>query len=251
MMTSQADPAVRGPRTAIDLIGLDADDTLWHNERLYRMGRERFRDVLARAGVSARNGEIDALADQTEQRNITYYGYGVTSFVLSLIEAAVELSGGRIGGAAIGELLELAKQMLTAEVELFDGAREAVSRLAASFPLMVITKGDLLHQRAKIEQSGLGGYFRFIEVVSHKSRDTYLSILERHAVAPARFLMVGNSLRSDVLPVLEIGGQAVYVPATLSWAYEDSERPDAATGRYHEIASLHELPSLVDRIACP
>ena len=241
-MGNRAETDVPGPQRAIDLIALDADDTLWHNERLYRMGRERFRQVLAQAGVAGPAEEIEARADQTEQRNIKYFGYGVTSFVLSLIEASIELTGGRISGAAIGELLQLAKEMLTAEVELFDGAREAVSRLAVSYPLMIITKGDLLHQRAKIEQSGLGGYFRFIEVVSHKSRDTYISILERHGIAPSRFLMVGNSLRSDVLPVLAIGGRAVYVPATLSWAYEDGERPDAATGRYLEIANLDSFP---------
>jgi len=228
-----------------DLIAFDGDDTLWHNERVYRMGRERFAKVLARAGVRRSDEDVERLVSQTELANLKYYGYGVTSFVMSLIEAAVELTDGRISGTDVLEFLQLAKEMLTARVELFDGAAEAVGALAETYPLMLITKGDLLHQRAKAEESGLGQHFRAIEVVSTKTRDTYSSILARCRVEPSRFLMVGNSLRSDVLPVLEIGGWAVHVPAPLSWAHEDGDPPDAATSRFFELGSLRSLPALV------
>ena len=231
-----------------DLIGFDGDDTLWHNERVYRMGRERFREVLAKAGVAGPDDAIEDCVNKIELRNLKYYGYGVMSFVLSLIEASIELTEGRVSGAEIQELLRLSRDMLTAEIELFDGAKEAVAALAAAYPLMLITKGDLLHQRAKVEQSGLGEQFRFIEAVSHKSADTYASILARHAIAPGRFLMIGNSLKSDVLPVLDIGGWAVHIPARLSWAHEDGDPPRDTTGRFFGHDRLRDLPALVQTL---
>ena len=186
-----------------DLIAFDGDDTLWHNERSYRQGRERFRQLLAAAGVCLTEQEIDAHVNRTELANLVYYGYGVSSFVLSLIETAIDLTGGRIAGGDLRGLIDLAKHMLTEEVEPFEVAREAVQALAASHPLMLVTKGDLLHQTAKLERSGLREYFRFVEVVSHKTPPAYRAILQRHGIEPQRFLMIGNSLRSDVLPVVE------------------------------------------------
>lgn len=226
-----------------DLIAFDGDDTLWHNERVYRMGRERFREVLAGAGVTV--ADLEHRVNEIEVRNIKYYGYGVTSFVLSLIETAIEVTDGRITGAEIHRLLHLSREMIDAEVELFAGAREALAALAASYRIMLITKGDLLHQRAKVEQSGLGEYFAHVEVVSAKTADTYASILAKHAVEPARFLMVGNSLRSDILPVLEIGGWAVHIPAPLSWAHEDGDRPENAAGRFFDVEGLAQVPRLI------
>jgi putative hydrolase of the HAD superfamily len=234
---------------AFDLVGFDGDDTLWHNERSYRSARDRFRGLLASAGVDRSEEEIEELVNATELHNIRYYGYGVASFVLSLIEAASELTGGRITGTDVKELIALAKEMLTEDVELFPGARDAVLSLAASHPLALVTKGDLLHQTSKVERSGLRASFKAIEVVSHKTREVYEEILARHGVPPSRFLMVGNSPRSDVLPVLEAGGWAVYVPAELSWAHEHADVPEEYRGRFFEIASLAELPALVDAIA--
>jgi putative hydrolase of the HAD superfamily len=233
---------------SFDLIAFDGDDTLWHNERSYRSGRERFRQVLASAGVVCTEDEIEARVNATEVHNIRYYGYGVSSFVLSLIETAIDLTGGRISGADVRELIALAKDMLTEEVELFPGARRAVTSLSASYRLALITKGDLLHQTSKVDRSGLRPSFRAIEVVSHKTREVYEEILGRHGVAASRFLMIGNSPRSDVLPVLEAGGWAVYVPAELSWAHEHADVPESAQGRFFEIASLEELPDLVGKI---
>jgi len=231
---------------SFDLIGFDGDDTLWHNEREYRMARDRFRDLLARSGVQSTEEEIDERVNQTELRNLRYYGYGVSSFVLSLIESSIELTEGRIPAADILEMLHLSKQMITSTVELFEGAEEVLARLGATYPLMLITKGDLLHQRSKVDQSGLGRYFRHIEVVSHKTEDTYTSILSRHAIEPSRFLMVGNSVRSDVAPVVRAGGWAVHIPAELGWSHEDGDLPEDGRDRCFTLDGLRQLPTLVE-----
>ncbi|MGE3843101.1 MAG: HAD family hydrolase [Vicinamibacterales bacterium] len=236
------------PDRRIDVIAFDADDTLWHNERSYRDARARFRVLLAEAGVALSDDELEQFVNQREVQNIGYYGYGVSSFILSLIETAVELSDGRIDGRAIAEVIAISKQMLTEDVELFEGAREALAALAPHYPLMLVTKGDLLHQQSKLERSGLQGFFRYVEVVSHKTCNVYRGILARHAVDPDRFLMVGNSLRSDVVPVIELGGRAVHVPAALSWAHEHAELPADDRGRCFEIATLLALPGLVATI---
>src|SRR5882672_2301209 len=222
----------------LDLIAFDGDDTLWHNERSYRDGRERFRQVLAGAGVVLSVEEIDECVNRTELANLEYYGYGVSSFVLSLIETAIDLTDGRIAGDDLRGMIELAKHMLTEDVEVFAGAREVLAALASSYPLMLITKGDLLHQTSKLERSGLREWFRHVEVVSHKTRDVYAAILSRHGIAPDRFLMIGDSLRSDVLPVVEAGGWAVHVPAVLSWSHEHADLPAHAEGRHFQVPAL-------------
>ena len=233
---------------AFDLIAFDGDDTLWHNERSYRMGRDRFHRLLTDSGVALSEEEIDDRVNRTELQNIDYYGYGVSSFVLSLIETAIGVTGGRVAGRDLQGLIDLAKQMLTEEVELFEGAREAVTTLAASYPLMLITKGDLLHQTSKIDRSGLRDRFRFVEVVSTKTAAVYASILARHGVEPGRFLMVGNSVRSDVLPIVELGGWAAHVQAALSWSHEHADVPDAVRPRYLELGSLTGLAELVHSV---
>jgi putative hydrolase of the HAD superfamily len=236
------------PSRAFDLIAFDGDDTLWHNERSYRQARERFQRMLANAGMQLSADEIDDSVNRTEVANLSYYGYGVSSFTLSLIETAIDLTRGRVTGADVRELIELAKQMLCEEIELFTSAREAVERLASTYPLMLITKGDLLHQTSKLDRSGLRPFFRYVEVVSHKTPAVYSEILGRHGLEPERFLMIGNSLRSDVLPVIEIGGRAVYVPAELSWAHEHADVPDAARPRVFELRTLQELAGLVEEL---
>ena len=228
-----------------DLIAFDGDDTLWLNERSYREGRERFRRLLARAGVALSPEEVERRVNLTEVANLPYYGYGVSSFVLSLAETAIDMTDGRITGGDLRDLIDLAKQMLTEEMELFPGAEDTLTTLAASSPLMLITKGDLLHQRSKLERSGLLGCFRYVEVVSHKTADVYAAILSRHGVAPERFVMVGNSLRSDVLPVVEAGGWAVHIPAAVSWSHEDADAPAHLHGRFVEVPALERVPDAI------
>ena len=236
------------PKRALDLIAFDADDTLWHNERTYRYAREQYRVLLARAGVALGVDAIEARLNETEMANLPYYGYGVSSFTLSLIETAIDLTGGRITGQDLRATIDLAKQMLTENVELFPGVREILGALASRYPLMLITKGDLLHQTSKLDRSGLRQWFRHVEIVSHKTRDVYAAILSRHGIAPDRFLMIGDSLRSDVLPVVEAGGWAVHVPAVLSWSHEHADLPAHAEGRHFQVAALDRVPEIVDEL---
>jgi putative hydrolase of the HAD superfamily len=239
------------PAFGFDLIAFDGDDTLWHNERSYRHARERFRRLLTSAGVDLDDDEIEERINRTEIENIDYYGYGVSSFTLSLIETAIDLTGGRVAGSDLADLIQLAKEMLSEEIELFESAREAVASLSATHPLMLITKGDLLHQTSKLERSGLQPFFKHVEVVSHKTPRVYASILARYGIDPQRFLMIGNSLRSDVLPVIDIGGRAVYVPAALSWAHEHADVPEKARDRLIERPSLEGIAGLVATLESP
>jgi putative hydrolase of the HAD superfamily len=236
-------------RRAFDVVAFDADDTLWHNERSYRDGRERFRRILARAGVELDDADIEARVTRTEVANIEYFGYGVSSFALSLIETAIDATGGRIAAGDLHALIDLARQMLTEEIELFEGVAETMAALSSSGPLMLITKGDLLHQTSKLERSGLKPYFSYVEVVSHKTPAVYSSILARHGIDPHRFLMVGNSLRSDVLPVVEAGGWAVHVPAALSWSHEHADVPHGARSRYVEVPAVGAVPAAIDALS--
>lgn len=236
------------PGRAFDLIAFDGDDTLWHNERSYRAARQRFQHLLAEAGVDLSEEEVSACVDRTESANLDYFGYGVSSFALSLMETAIEVSGGRVAAGNLRDIIDIARQMLTEEIELFAGAREVLAALSAAYPLMLVTKGDLLHQTSKLERSGLQACFNHIEVVSRKTPDVYRRILDRHDVSPERFLMVGNSLRSDVLPVVEAGGWAVYVPAALTWSHEDADAPAHARQRYYEVPALADLAPLIEAL---
>lgn len=236
------------PSDRFALIAFDGDDTLWHNERSYQNSRTRFRRILEAAGVSMSDDDIEARLNATELRNLPFYGYGVSSFVLSLIETAIELTDGRIPGRQVADLTAIARDMITENIELFPGVESVLTELGRRYPLMLITKGDLLHQRSKLERSGLGPHFRHVEVVSHKTPEVYAGILARHGVDPDRFLMIGNSLRSDVLPVADVGGWAVYVPAALSWSHEHAHPTDDARRRFVERDSLDGLLALVEEL---
>ncbi len=231
--------------TTFDAIAFDADDTLWHSESLYAAAQEEYRRLLAPYAGAER---IDRVLHQTELRNLATYGYGVKGFALSMIEAALELSQHQITGSEVQRVLDLAKQMLSTDVELIEGVAEVVAQLAQTYPLLLITKGDLVHQEAKIEQSGLKPYFRSIEIVADKTPQSYAALLAHHHIEPSRFLMIGNSLRSDVLPVLEIGGQAVHVPYAITWAHEHVDVPPDQQGRYHELEHIGQLLSLVEQL---
>jgi putative hydrolase of the HAD superfamily len=224
------------------ILAFDADDTLWHNERLYINTQARFAQLLAHYHPA---DWVQNQLYQTETRNIAHFGYGIKAFALSMIETAVELTEGRISGQDIGEIVGWAKEMLTARVELLDHVAETIPQLAQNHTLMVITKGDLLDQENKIIKSGLGAYFRHVEVVSHKRREDYARILTEHGIPPERFLMVGNSLKSDILPILELGGTAVYVPYETTWLHEVTDPPPAGQERYHEIEHFGQLAGLI------
>jgi putative hydrolase of the HAD superfamily len=234
----------------IDLIGFDADDTLWENELYYRQAREEFNTLIndhliADGRPESAAAELDDLVEATERRNLPFYGFGVMSFVLSLIETAVEVAGGGINSTDISRLLAIAKRMISAEVELFDQVEDVLADLYGSWPLVLITKGDLLHQRAKVDRSGIDRYFAAVEVVADKTPAVYASILKRHDISPENFIMVGNSMRSDILPVVDLGGRGVYVPNAGTWAYENVEPPEEANGHILHARTLADVPEVI------
>jgi putative hydrolase of the HAD superfamily len=225
----------------ITAVGLDGDDTLWHNEGRFQDAQRRLHELIA---PYAPPDFADRLL-ATERRNLDLFGYGVKGFTLSSIETAIELSGGRVDTADIMRLIDLGKAMLRAPVELLDGAEHAVRALAAGpLRLLLVTKGDLIDQESRISRSGLADAFEAIEVVSEKDEATYARILARHGIAPSEFAMVGNSVRSDVLPVLGLGGAAVLVPYPLLWQHETASAP-TGHDRFAVLDSLSELPALL------
>ena len=222
-------------------IGFDADDTLWQNEQFFRMAQQRFASLLADYGAP------DHLSDYlqaAEKRNLGRYGFGIKGFVLSMIETAIEVSHGQVSAPVIGDLLAAGRDMLQQPVELLPQARDCVEQLAASHRILLITKGDLLDQERKLAQSGLGDLFDGVEIVSAKTSEVYLDIFARHGAGPETAMMVGNSMRSDILPVLEIGARGVFVPHHLTWALEHVD-PPVGRDRFHEIAHLGLLGELI------
>ena len=232
-----------------DVIAFDADDTLWHNERLYLQTQARLADLLAAYGIE--EPIFDESLYQTEIRNIRVFGYGMKSFTLSMIETAVALTGGKLSGPDVLAIIELAKAQLNAPVELLEHVSETIPRLAARHHLMVITKGDLLDQETKLARSGLGEFFRDIEVVSDKTTQSYATLFRNHALDPARVLMVGDSLRSDILPALELGCSAMYIPYPDAWRHEAAQVPAPGTPRFYQLKQLGQLPGLLDQLAGP
>ncbi len=227
---------------SIELVAFDADDTLWHNEPIFIDTQARFCALLERHIAPE---VIEQRLAETELRNLRLYGYGVKPFTLSMIETAIELTGGEITGAEIAEILRLGRDMLAAPVRVFDGAPEVVADLAGSYRMMVITKGDLLDQETKVARSGLGDHFDEIEVVSRKDRQTYEEIVSRAGITPPQFAMVGNSLRSDILPVAAMGGCAVHIPYEDTWVHESVADGDLADIEYHTVHHIRDLPALL------
>ena len=228
----------------IEIIAFDADDTLWHNETLYNATQDRYRQLLA---PYAEPEAVDRALFDTEMRNLASFGYGIKSFILSMIEAAVDVTGGRVQAAELGQLVGFARDMMKAEIRLLDNVRDTVAALAVRHNLMLITKGDLLDQEDKLQRSGLADYFRYFEVVSDKTLERYAALLARYQIQPERFLMVGNSLRSDILPVVELGGKAVYIPYEMTWAHEVVDAPQEGQA-YYELEHIAQLPELLEKI---
>lgn len=228
----------------ITAIGFDADDTLWHSETVFEDYHRRFQALLARYHDPK---TVEQALYATEMRNLELFGYGVKSFALSSIETAIDLTGGKIPAEELRALIQGAKDMLDHPVELLEGAATTLAALATDYRLIVITKGDLRHQERKFQRSGLSAHVPHCDVVSEKDEPTYARVLARHGIAPEEFLMVGNSLRSDVLPILELGGHGVHIPYPLIWAHENVPAP-TDNPRFHALASLRELPALLGRL---
>jgi putative hydrolase of the HAD superfamily len=229
-----------------DTIAFDADDTLWRNEDLYISIQERFATLLT---TYQDNDVIQQELYETEMRNLKLFGYGIKAFTLSMIETAIELTGGQICGQDIQIIIDFAKEMREAPVQLLDHVEAVLSGLSTNYRLMLITKGDLFDQESKFARSGLATHFDIVEIVSDKSAKTYAGLLAKHQLTPARFLMVGNSVRSDILPLLAIGAQAVHIPYHTTWVHEIVEPLSDHPPGYHELAHIAQLPDLLSKLS--
>jgi putative hydrolase of the HAD superfamily len=229
----------------IEFIGIDGDDTLWHNEPLFRVTQDWFRDLLSE---HLSGDDLDARLFATELRNLRYFGYGIKGFVLSMIETAIEATNGAVPAGDIESIIEAGKRMLEHPVELLPGVQAALEAIAPSHTIVLITKGDLFDQESKVARSGISDLFDRIDVVAEKDSATYLRILSGLGCPADRFLMIGNSLKSDIVPVIEIGGRAVHIPYHITWAHETVEEQPPPNERLYELASIDELPALLSRI---
>lgn len=222
----------------IKVIGFDADDTLWVNETFFREAELEFARLLSPYETA---NKIDQELFKKEMDNLGLYGYGVKAFVLSMVESAIEISNGSVSNKTLGKILDIGKSMLNQPVELLDGVEEVLKTLSANYRLILATKGDLLDQERKLEKSGLIDYFHHIEVLSDKKEANYSKLLNHLDINPSEFLMIGNSLKSDILPLVNIKAHAIHVPFHTTWAHEQVSEAETNGKTYKTVSSLRDI----------
>ena len=230
--------------TRLTCIGLDADDTLWHNEKHFHFTQNLFADLLKDHAAA------DQLASKllaAEKKNLAFYGFGIKGFTLSMIETAIEVTEGNVPASTLKTILDAGRSMLHHPVELLPHVKETLEALHANYKLVLITKGDLFDQERKVAASGLGDFFHGVEIVSDKSPDTYARIFSHYGTGPEHALMAGNSLKSDVIPALTAGAWGVHIPHELTWALEHVEAP-VGHGRFRAILNLDELSDIAESV---
>ena len=228
----------------LSVVGFDADDTLWQNEKYFRLSEDSFAGLLAEYSTRS---DLRAHFLQTERRNLNFYGFGIKGFTLSMIETAVEITDGRVPVPVIRQIIELGREMLKHPVELLPGARETVETLSREMKVILVTKGDLLDQERKLAQSGLGEMFHGVEIVSDKTPELYRRIFHEYGDGPHSAMMVGNSVRSDIVPALEAGGWGVHVPHGLEWEFE-RQAPPHRHPRFRQLSDLCDVVPFVQDI---
>ena len=226
----------------VRVLGFDGDDTLWHSETHFHVTQADFRELIHRhvPGV-----EVDARLAATEMENLAIYGYGVKSFTLSMLETAIELTGGAIPAGDLEVILGWGKRMLTQPTELLPGVEETLRSLAAGHDLVLITKGDLFDQESKLARSGLGELFLGVEILSEKDVESYSGVFRRRGIRPDQFVMVGNSLRSDIVPIVELGARAVHIPYEVTWQHEHVPDDRLPRGGWRRIEGITQLPGIL------
>jgi len=231
-----------------DIIAFDADDTLWHTESLYTDTEAKVVPLLLPYAPSQ---IILDVMHANEISNLRYYGYGIKSFLLSLVETACQVSDNRLSSHEIMQIIRWGKEMLTTPVNLFEHAHACLSQLSNTHTLMLITKGDASEQEPKIDKSDLRPYFRYVEILGDKNIGSYSQLFEKYHLVPEHFLMVGNSMRSDIAPVLELGGWAVYIPYHNTWAHEDIQVDPVSKEKFTELEHLGLLPGWLNGLSIP
>jgi putative hydrolase of the HAD superfamily len=225
----------------VKIIGFDADDTLWVNEPYYREAEAKFVELVSGYGAD-RN--VAATLYETEMSNLELYGYGIKAFMLSLVECAIQLTGGAVTPGTIGKIIEIGKGMLQRPIELLEDVKLVLEELSPHYRLIVATKGDLLDQERKMNRSSISCYFHHIEVMSDKKEQNYTQLLQHLDISPCEFLMIGNSMKSDILPPLKLGAHAIHVPYHTTWAHEEvDEEPHSA--QFHRVGKLKDVLDLV------
>ena len=233
---------------AIQLVGFDGDDTLWRSQDYFDEAQLEFERIVGRY-VDLADARLHERLYEFEAGNLALFGYGVKGMALSMIEAAVTITGSRIAADDVHRIVQIGKDLLQHPVELLSGIRDAVAEIAADYDVVLITKGDLFHQEAKVRQSGLSHLFRRIEIVSEKDPATYARVLEEFDLAPAQFVMIGNSLRSDIAPVLQLGGWGVHLPYHTTWGHENEAQVASDAPRLRVVGQASELAAAVADIA--
>jgi len=229
----------------VRVVGFDGDDTLWHSETRFHVTQGEFHELLKRHVPEA---DADRRLAEMELKNLGIYGYGVKSFTLSMLETAIELTEGQIPASDLKVILGWGKRMLMEPTELLDGVEETLHKLSPSYDMLLITKGDLFDQESKLAQSGLGDLFLGVEILTEKNVDTYRGVFRRRSIQPKDFVMVGNSLRSDVVPVVSLGGHAVHIPYEVTWDHEHVPEEEMPKEGWRRIASIRELPGLLEEL---
>jgi putative hydrolase of the HAD superfamily len=227
----------------IKVIGFDADDTLWVNETYFRDAELEFAKLMAPYETA---NKIDQELFKKEMENLPLYGYGIKGFVLSMVEMAIEISNHTVSNSTITIILNIGKDMLNAPVDLLDGVEAVLKQLSKDYKLIVLTKGDLLDQERKLEKSNLTSYFHHIEVMSDKQELNYSNVLDHLDIEPSEFLMIGNSLKSDILPIVNIGAEAIHIPFHTTWLHEQVSEQETRNKAYKTITSLSELKMMLN-----
>lgn len=230
---------------SIRVLAFDGDDTLWHNESRFNLTQTALRDLLRR---HVPNADVDGHLFDVEMRNLSLYGYGVKAFTLSMLETAIELTDGRIPASDLQVILGWGKRMLTEPTELLDGVRATLKEVSVGHSLLLITKGDLFDQESKLARSGLADMFSGVEILSDKNIDSYRSLLKRRAIEPDEFVMVGNSLRSDIAPVVALGARAVHIPYQVTWNHEQVPEESLPRTGWYRLGAIGELGALLESI---
>ncbi|HVC77759.1 MAG TPA: HAD family hydrolase [Candidatus Micrarchaeaceae archaeon] len=229
----------------IKVLAFDGDDTLWHNESRFNVTQGELRELVRRHVPDA---DVDGHLFEVEMQNLTLYGYGIKAFTLSMLETAIQLTGGRIPAADLEVILGWGKQMLTAPTELLDGVEEALRSAGEHYSLLLVTKGDLFDQESKLARSGLAEMFSGVEILSDKTVDSYLSLLNRRDITPDEFVMVGNSLRSDIAPVVTLGARAVHIPYPCTWNHEQLPAESLPPSGWYRLGRIGALATLLETI---
>ena len=226
-----------------DVIGFDADDTLWHNESIFTITQEKFCELLHSHNTELVNQTLSS----TQIKNLKLFGYGIKGVILAMVETSVELTNGEIKGNEIQKIIDFGREMLANPIELLPHVQEVIEDLSRKYRLLLITKGDLIDQETKITRSGLAKYFTGVEIVSDKNTKTYEKILSRHEITASRFIMIGNSMRSDIVPIVQIGGQAVHIPYYSTWDHEQ-KHPYIDPKDFKQLKNIGLLPGLIEEM---